>query len=342
MATGYTLWGTYQKQATWASGVIIEAIKESPIMRFAGEGPNNIIERKHEIQKLRGEKIYFDLFLEMSNAPVTGNNELTGNEETLVSYTDDVLLDRTRNAFKKYGDLEDMKSQKDLKAIGKDILKQYFAQLMNSYSIRWLEGDSSLVWPEAVPATSTTRRSWGGDATGDDKTGSSDIASGDWLGCNEVVRAHYKAMLCDPKFRKLEIEGGKYFIMLMHPRQAYTLKLDSTFLSAQRDARERGKENPVFTGALGSYMGMLLYEDENLWTNSSNDEACAIICGQQAMMMAMGKGPKATYEVSDHENRHSIGIDLIWGLRKSVFNSVDFSVMTMVTYATAPTGAAHS
>jgi hypothetical protein len=88
--------------------------------------------------------------------------------------------------------------------------------------------------------------------------------------------------------------------------------------------------------------GVILHEDEHLLTNTSADEASAIICGQQAAMMAMGKGPKATEEHTDHDNRHSIGLDLIWGLKKSVFNSVDFSVIRMDTYATAPSGVAHA
>jgi hypothetical protein len=211
MATGFSIWGSSQKQQAWALDTIIEAMKASSIMKFAGDGVNNVIQKRHELQKKKGDRVYFDLFIEMSNAPITGNSELSGNEEKLTSYTDDVLINRTRAAFVKYGDLDDMYSSRSLLTIGKDILKQYFSSLVNEYCIRWLEGDSSLTWPETAGQPTTGRILYGGDATGSDDMGSSDIASGDWLGTAEVSRAKYNAVQADPKFRPLNIEGGKYF-----------------------------------------------------------------------------------------------------------------------------------
>ena len=339
----FTVWGSLQKQAAWAKQVIYEAQKISNIGRFIGDGPNNIIERKHDLQKVKGDRIYFDLFMQMTGDPITGNNELSGNEKQLSSYTDDVLLDRTRDAFVKYGDLDDMYSQKSLVSIGKQILSMRFADIINEYAIRWLSGDTTLTWPESVPALDSSRVAFGGDATGSVWEGTDDIASGDWLGTYEVSRIKTLAMDASPRFRPIKAEGGEYYVLFIHERQAFTLRNDSTFQAAQREAMPRGKDNPLFTGLsfVGYWDGVLIYIDQNILTGNSDTEARAILCGAQAGMMAMGKGPKATYEVTDHENRHSIGLDLIWGLRRSIFNSVDFAVYAMDTYATAPAGVSH-
>jgi len=344
MATGFTVWGSSQKQAAWAKQVIYEAVKISNIGKFIGDGPNSIVQRKHEIQKNKGDRIYFDMFMQMTGDPITGNDELSGNEKKLVSYTDDVLLDRTRDAFVKYGDLDDMYSSKDLLSIGKQILSMRFSSLIDEYCIRWLSGDTDLKWPETVPAIASSRLIFGGDASASDFSGSSDIGSNDWLGVYEISRAKALAVQASPKFRPVKAEGGEYFVMFVHPRQAFTLKQDSTFQQAQREAMPRGKDNPLFTGLnfIGYWDGVLIYLDQNCLENADDDEARAILCGAQALMMAMGKGPKATYEVSDHGNRHSVGMDLIWGLRRAIFNSVDFAVFAIDTYATAPTGVAHS
>ena len=74
----------------------------------------------------------------------------------------------------------------------------------------------------------------------------------------------------------------------------------------------------------------------------SDDEAHAIIAGQQAAMVAMGPPPLATEEHTNHSDRHAFGIEWVWGIKRSVFNSVDFASMRLDTYAAAPAGVAHS
>jgi len=342
MATGVSSWGTSVVQSAWAKDVIYEAQLESHIMRFVGDSPNSIIQRKHEIQKYSGDRVYFHLYIELSNAPRTGSQEMSGNEETTTSYADDVLLNRTRHAVQVRNRLEPLKSNKNHLTIARHLLKQYFSNLMNDYCIRWLEGDSSMSWPETASQPSTNRIMYGGDATGSDDMGSSDIAAGDWLGTAELTRAYSSMVACDPKFRPMNVDGMKVYVAFIHPRHEYTLITDATWQAAQEYAMPRGKLNPIFTGALGMWSSIVLFRDENLMTNSSADEASAIFCGQQAAMMAMGNGPFADEEHDDYNDLHGICLDLCWGLKKSVFNSEDFSVMRMDCYAAAPAGVAHS
>lgn len=334
MGTGYTLWGSDQKQKAWAKAVVIEAQKTSSIGKFIGMGPNNIVEQKTDIRKRRGDRVYFDLFVELSNV-VTGNSELTGNEESITSYTDDVLIDRTRNAFKVY-DLDKYYSEKDMLSIGRQVLTQWAASVMDEYSIKWLCGNTSLAWPETVTTYATTRVGFGGDGTGSTWVGTDDLGTADTFGINEIVFAKHKIVQLDPKCRPLMIDGAERWVLFIHPRQEFTLKKDSNWLSAQRTGGYRGPDNPLFTGMLGEYDGVILYCDEHLLTGDSNTNARAVIAGQQAMMMAMGEGPKATYEVSDHDNRHSVGIDIKWGLKRAVYNSKDFASFVVDTYASSP------
>jgi len=342
--TGFSIWGSEQKQKVWAKDVLVEGRLKSSIKQFIGTGTNVIIQEKSDLQKKKGDRIYFDLFLQMDTSPVTGNSELSGNEDKIISYTDDVLIDRTRKAFVKYGRLEDIYSEKDLLAIGKSLLSDWYATLLDEYAIRWLEGDTSLTWPESVPALASTRIYFGGDASGSalPGTGSDDIGANDWLGTYEISRLKYLATQADPKFRPLVYKGNEMYIMFIHPRQAFTLKQDSTWQQAQREAMPRGMDNPMFTGALGYWDQVVLFEDEHLLTGASDTEARAILCGAQAGLIANGGGPYATYEKTDHENRHSVGLDVIWGIKRAIFNSVDYAVLAIDTYATAPAGQAHS
>jgi hypothetical protein len=87
--------------------------------------------------------------------------------------------------------------------------------------------------------------------------------------------------------------------------------------------------------------GVALYEDENIITPYSNVRR-AILCGSQAAIMPFGGGPYADEDHDDYGERHGIGMDLVWGIKKTVFNSVDYSVMTMGSYAPTPAGKSHT
>lgn len=54
----------------------------------------------------------------------------------------------------------------------------------------------------------------------------------------------------------------KYFIMFVGTNSARNIKTDPNWEAARKDAYERGKSNPIFTGALGFWDGVLLLDVE--------------------------------------------------------------------------------
>ena len=343
MATGFSVWGASQKQIAYAKDIIHEAIKEAYVSKYMGPGINNVFQERSEIHKQKGDKMMFDLLIEFSASPRTGHDERTGNEEKMTMYTDDVLLDSTWHGFVKYGRLDDEYSVKNMLSEAKQMNKQYFQNLLNEYCTKWLCGNTSLGWPESVAAHATSRIKFGGNATISTWTaGTSDIATGDYMGAREVSYIKYHTIQADPKFKPLNVEGGNYWVLFAHPRQIFSLKQDSTFQNAQRDAFPRASTNPLFTGAVGMWDGVIISSNEHILTGNSNTEARAVLAGQQAAMVAMGPAPLATEEHTNHMDRHAVGIEWVWGIKRSVFNSVDFGSMALDTYAAAPAGVAHT
>lgn len=338
MATGFSYWGSDQVQEAWAKDVIIEAMDIMVMDKFIGTSIDSIIQKRTDLQKVKGDRINFDILLKLSGSPTTGNNELKGNEEKLVFYTDTVTIDRTRHAFLKRGRLEDIKSQKDMLSLGKQALKTFFAEIMDEYCIRHLCGDTSITWPATgLASTATTRKFWAGDATADNNT-----STNDWLNMQDILRLKTYARVATPKFRGVKMQGKDHFVMIIHPYQTYQLKNDSTYSQAVREAMPRSeKDNPLFNGLLTAIDGVALYEDENIYLPYANVRQ-AILCGAQAGMMAFGGGPYADEDHDDYGERHGVGLDLVWGIKKSVFNSTDYSVMAMASYAPTPAGASHS
>jgi hypothetical protein len=67
----------------------------------------------------------------------------------------------------------------------------------------------------------------------------------------------------------------------------------------------------------------------------------AIFMGAQAALFAVGKGGNPdsmtwVEEEFDYENQLGVSAGMIYGLKKTVFNSADFASIVVATYAAAP------
>ena len=90
------------------------------------------------------------------------------------------------------------------------------------------------------------------------------------------------------------------------------------------------------------YNGVILHESPRI-PQDTNGAYRAILCGAQAAVLAFGQdngGNKVSYveELFDYGNQLGVSAGMIWGLKKSVFNSLDFSVITIYTTGVANGG----
>jgi hypothetical protein len=67
--------------------------------------------------------------------------------------------------------------------------------------------------------------------------------------------------------------------------------------------------------------------------------ARAILCGQQAGVVAWGKDVEWTEKQFDYGNKWGISVGAIFGVQKPVFNSLDYGVISIATAATVATTA---
>jgi N4-gp56 family major capsid protein len=161
-----------------------------------------------------------------------------------------------------------------------------------------------------------------------------------------------KAKLATPLLRPININGGKHFVMFLHPYQVYDLRTTSStgqWLDIQKAAMTGGKvsENPIFTGALGMYNNVVRHESTRVTqgVHSSTGAAQtstrrAVLCGAQAGVMGFGQGHSFkeydwSEELFDYGNQLGVKAGCIGGLKKSTYNSVDFGTITVTSYAVA-------
>jgi len=187
--------------------------------------------------------------------------------------------------------------------------------------------------------------------------GADSLASTDLLTPELISRAKYKAAQKQsggmPRVNPLMVDGREHYVMFIHPWQAFDLKNDATFAQAQREAGTRGSSNSIFTGALGVWDNVILFEHEyvpfldisvagnNFFASGSGTDISAdcfraLLCGQQAAVIAHSDSSMKMVEESfDYKNKVGYATGMIGGIQKLTFNSIDYGCVAVDTSATA-------
>jgi N4-gp56 family major capsid protein len=152
--------------------------------------------------------------------------------------------------------------------------------------------------------------------------------------------------------RPIDVNGKSFFCVWLHPYQVTSLRTNTSsgqWLDIQKAAMTGGlvDDNPIFDGSLGVYNNVILHSDARVtpgYNPSGNVPITtvrrAVFCGAQAAMMAFGRdnGPNKfswVEELFDYENQLGVSAGLIFGLKKTTFNSQDFATIVLSSYATA-------
>lgn len=353
----------------WAAKFIKEVEKKTFFGKFMGESDDNIIQLKTETQKSAGDKITCGLVMSLSGNGVTEGQALEGNEESLTTYDDSIFINELRHAVrvKNKGTIDQQRVPENLRTMARNRLAQWYAMRMDTTMFLHLTGytggtytldnstvDRSLaVWNgnNTIVAPSATRRVWAGGNTADEGLTS---ATDDKFVLELIDEAVYKAKTASPYISPLNINGDDMYVMFLHPSQVKSLRTDAstsriTWFNTQRALVEGGQQgvgsNGIFTGALGVYNGVVLHEAYRIPNGVNSSTAArvsntkrAVLCGKQAGVVAYGRESsdstkyKWTEELFDYENQLGVALGCVWGIKKSVYNSLDFGTIVVSSY----------
>ena len=334
-----------------------------------GKDSNNIFQIKDDLEKKKGDTITIGLTARLSGSGVSGDAELEGNEEAINAYSEDIAIDQKRFAVRLAGSLDEQKNAYDMRQDAKEKLTIRLQEFIEQQFFLKLAGcaNTSLVDVNGVAyaADATWSNTGAGVPTADtgsglgaryicaNSGGLDALASTDLITPELLSKAKVKAKMANPKIVPLKIKGKEYYVCFIHPWQAYDLKNNATFQQARREAEVRGSENPIFTGALGIWDGIIIHEHEYVpfldisvagynfgasasGTQAGTDAFRAILCGRQAGVFAKCKQTKGWVEKSfDYENKTGFATGIIGGIQKTAFNSKDYGVICIDTAATA-------
>ena len=331
-----------------------------------GRDDNNIIQIKDELAKEQGDTVTFGLSAKLSGDGVNADNELEGNEEAIDSYSESVLIDQKRFGVRLKGKLDEQKASYDMRMDAKNKLgirlsefmeRQYFMKLggVTSTDLQDVNGtvySTDATWSNSAPIVPAADEAAG---TGDrylcaDSDGLDSLAATDVLTLDLITRIKAKAQLSSPKIRPLKINGEDIWVLLVHPWQGADLKSAAGNWSLiQREAQVRGDKNPIFSGALGLYNGVVIHEHEYVPTCQAAADFSpgataagvqafrSLLCGRQAATTAETKHSKFFVEKPgfDYFNKIGYATGFIGGIQKPAFNSLDYGVIALDTGATA-------
>jgi len=317
--------------------------------KFLGSGPDAIIMRLTELERQAGDTIKYDLLLQMGNDGVTGDNRLKGNEEALTYKQDTVAIDQLRNghAFRR------MSQQRTLHDLRKDAmtnLSDWFADRMDNIMFAHLCGNTGETFANTpVAPASTDEYICSGDVSesGTIATDEASLGSNDQFTLADLDFAKEKARTKEAVsggggvwIRPTRINGEEYYVAVLHPYSVTDMRLDVansayvTWPDIQMYANRRGLDNPIFTGALGVYNGVILFDSTRIYSPTSNVRR-NLFLGSQTAVFAMGNAYKSRAqkqvgkdnlmswfeEIDDYGNEEGIAVGSVFGMKACMFDT---------------------
>lgn len=342
-----------------------EAYRKSFVGKFIGEDEDSLIQEKVDLKKSAGDQITCGLNVQLTGDGVQDDGTLEGNEEALEFYDDAVIVSQLRNATRVKGRMTQQRVPYDLRNVSKNRLADWWAVRHDVSFFNQICGNTAVTdlrytGMNATVAPSTNRVIRAGGQSDDQSLTSSDTFTLEMI---DVARQRAEtASTADntgPLVRPIRIEGEDMYVMFIHDYQVHDLRTNTAtgqWQDINKAAMQGGDvtKNPIFTGALGVYNGVVLHKASRVTTgvNSSTGAAIstvrrAVLCGAQAATIAFGSENSATRytwveEEFDYGNKLGVAAGCIFGIKKTKFtpkndsstNAEDFGVVVAASYAT--------
>lgn len=310
----------------WSEKVFRDIAKTSYLTRFMGSDAGSVCQVKTDLEKAQGDRIRFALIPRLaSGGGVTEGQTLEGNEDKLTDYTYDLELTQLRKAVRDNGAMTRQRAMFDVSSEQEYALKTWTTEEIDRQAFLALETSPTKVF--YGDGTSTATVTAGGKIT---TTLISKMKAWAETGGNRAQTPLQPVM----------VNGKKHYILLVHPEVGFDLKEDTKWQAAQQYGNVRGESNPLFTGALGMWDNVIVHTHENVglvdtWGAGGNVHGakCSFL-GAQALVWGWGERPTFVMEDFDYKNEKGIGMNMIYGVGKPKFNSLDYGSMALYVACT--------
>jgi N4-gp56 family major capsid protein len=326
-------WASGLQVSRWAKELQSEVSKGVYFSKFMGEGPGSAIHVK-QMEDGKGKDVTFGLVSQLSGSAITGDSSLEGNEQSLSTFSNTVSTNQKRLAVRDTGKFANSKVLYDFRSTALDLLKTQYAELI----------DADIF--SALSKTSGTHAYVQADAANGATYGTSDpkasLVAGDKITLADISALKTIAQIggsANYRMRPIRVDGNDYYVLVVHPEVAYDLFELDEFQQMQREAQQRGDSNPLFSGALGIYNGVVIHSHEGVNLISDGGGAAVkgarnLFMGAQAACFAESSDMMWVEKTFDYGNQLGISAAKIYGVDISDYNSKDYGVIQYVSART--------
>jgi N4-gp56 family major capsid protein len=348
-------------------------VERHAVRQFKGStSTESLVSLRNEIGKDAGDRVTIGLRMQLTGRGVTGDATLEGQEEALTTYSDNVYIDQLRHAVRSGGKMSEQRVPFEVREEAMSGLRDWWADRLDTALFNQLAGATTQQTQANGTQSTSIDNAFSGNqvalapSTGAVSTNPSNLVICDQNGGSfseaslsatfklnlaDIDRVVAKAKTLTPAIRPLKVNGDNKYVLFVHPQQTYQLRTNTNTGQWNDIAKAQltgGKiaDNPLITGMLGTYNNVMLVEDVRVPLASTSAPSSGVsyrrgvFCGAQAAAIAFGNGGSDTNmqwheELFDYQNQLGVSAGLIFGLKKMVFNSLDFGTIVMSSYAPA-------
>ena len=325
----------------WDDQFFRDYVRASRYKRYMGTDEAAIFQLKEDLTKRKGDSVTFALVNELTGNGVTGNNTLKGNEERLGSRSHKLTVDVLRHAVA-VDDWDVQKSVIDLRNAAKTQLREWAMKKLRDACTDAL---GQIDGVNFSASTAAQRNTW--TANNSDRvlfglstsnynatfaTAVGGLSAGEQCTPNALSLMKRLAQAASPKVKPVYVKemDQEWYVVFVNPQSWRDLTEDNPTTNvltlANRDARIRGVDNPLFTGDSLVWDGMIIREIPEIGAIDVSGSAGARIapvylCGAQAVGLAWAQRTKSTTDTDDYEFLHGVGVQEIRRIEKLRFGT---------------------
>lgn len=330
----------------WQPKFLREYVRDTGFSPYMGSSTSDIIHTVAE--STSAYTIRVPVVARLQATGVSGNTQLSGNEEQLDQYYNDVTWEFYRNAVK-ISKKEREKSAVEIMGAVEPLLKEWATEHLKYGLINSFHTINGTAYDSVAEATKDTWLANNADrvifgasvsnaSSNDHSTSLANVDStSDKLTPDLISLAKRRARTANPHIRPFKVgtQGREFYVLFANPFCFRDLKVHATMTAANRDARPRDVENnPIFQDGDLIWDGVIVREIPEFYQAkqgaglntkthlvgvgaSSIDVGANFLCGAQAIAHVMKQAPLPTEaDVTDYNFFKGIGIELAYGLTK--------------------------
>jgi len=331
----------------WSRKLFQEALKQTWLAKFMAKDASAAIQIQDDLKKGPGDRITIGLRMQLTGNGVLADGTLEGNEEALTTYSDNLVINQLRHAVRSDGKMSEQRIPFSIREEARMGLQDWWADRIDTALFNQLCGntgqsDLRFTGGNATVAPSSNNIYYANGHASEASVASASASNIFKLSFIDV--AVEKAKTLSPLIRPLKINGQDKYLIFLHPYQVTDLRQNTNtgqWLDIEKAAMAgmNSSKSPIYTGALGEYNGCIIHSSTRVKSVTAGVYRAPFL-GAQAAAIAFGQNSapnKMTWveELFDYGNQLGVSAGMIFGAKKMVFNSQDFGVINIATYAAA-------